>query len=473
MGRIGNPPIYTQRVSAVIIKRRQEEYPEAGPLTIVEVENHSRHAIGKTHVQFFPVTHSIPDSVGVAIETAHGNVVFTGDLKLNHNNGIPAPHEVATWSAIGAQKNLLFVADSTNADSPGFSIPEHLVQQNINEIMEGIHGRLIIGVISTQLERMINTIATAERLGKRIVPVGRSIQNNIEIAQRTGLLAPRPGTIVQPQDIANYPSDKMVVLATGAQGEEFGALTRIATKQHKYVAFTNRDTVILSSSVIPGNELSVQRLKDLLCRHNVSLIHYRSSDVHSSGHGNADELVWLNQQVNAKFFMPCHGYYSKTVAHGKIVEQAGRAKESIIIADNGMVIDIVNGMRLDIHSQKVPNAPSTVDGFAVGDRQELVIRDRQELAKDGMFVIAVTIDGKTGKLRKSPDIISRGFVYLRESQTLLQESRMLIKKVAEEASRGREIDTDHIRDKVADAVSRYLFQRTNKSPIVTPVVVSV
>lgn len=473
MERIGNPPIYTQQLTAVIIRRRQEEYPDTPPLNIIEVEKHSRHAIGDTHVQFFPVTHSIPDAIGVAIETPYGNVVFTGDLKLNHDKGIPAPHEVATWSALGAQKNLLFVADSTNADNEGFSIPEHQVQQNIDEIMTRIHGRLVVGVISSQLERMINIIATAERLGKKIVPVGRSIQTNIEVAQRTGLLKPKPGTIVQPQEIANYPSDKLVILATGAQGEEFGALTRIATKQHRHVAFTDRDTVILSSSVIPGNELSVQKLKDLLYRHDVALIHYRSSDVHSSGHGNAGELIWLNQQVNAKFFMPCHGQYSKTVTHAKIVEEAGRPKESNIVADNGMVIDIVNGETLRIHTEKVPHAPLAVDGFAVGDRQELVIRDRLELAKEGMFVIVMTIDSKSGRLRKSPDIISRGFVYLRESQALLHESRLLIKKVAEQASRSREVDIDHIRKEVTDAVSSFLLQRTNKSPVVVPVLIRV
>lgn len=474
MDRIGNPPIYTQKLSSVIIRRRQEEYPDAAPLTIIEVENYSRHAIGGTHVRFFPVTHSIPDAMGIAIETPYGNVVFTGDLKIDHEGGIPAPHEVKKWTALGAQKNLLFVSDSTNADSPGFSIPEPRVRHNLDEIMKGVHGRLVIGVISTQLERMINLIATAERLGKKVVPVGRSIQNNIEIAQKTGLLRPQAGTILRMQDAASYASDKLVILATGAQGEEFGALTRIATNQHKYLSFTERDTIVLSSSIIPGNELSVQRLKDLLYRRAVTLIHYRSDNVHSSGHGNAGELAWLDQKVSAQFFMPAHGYYSMTTAHTKAVEQAGRARESVILADNGMVIDIVDGKTLEIHAEKVPSAPLAVDGFAVGARQELVIRDRLMLAKEGMFIIVVTIDGKTGRLRKSPDIISRGFVYLRESQDLLHESRLLVKQAAERASQDmRVIDLDRVRNEVADTMSSFLFQKTNKSPIVIPVLIRV
>jgi ribonuclease J len=474
MDRIGNPPIYTQQLSAVIIRRRQEEYPDAPALNIIEVENFSRHAIGGTHVQFFPVTHSIPDAMGVAIETPYGNVIFTGDLKVGHENGVPVPHEVKMWSALGAQKNLLFVSDSTNADSPGFSIPEPRVRQNLDEIMQGVHGRLVIGVISTQLERMINLITTAERLGKKVVPVGRSIQNNIEIAQKTGLLRPQPGTIIRMQDTGSYASDKLVILATGAQGEEFGALTRIATKQHKYISFTERDTIVLSSSVIPGNELSVQRLKDLLYRHTVTLIHYRSDNVHSSGHGNASELAWLDRTVNAQFFMPAHGYYSKTSTHAKVVEQAGRARESTIVADNGMVIDIVDGERLEIHEEKVPSDPLAVDGFAVGARQEPVIRDRLTLAKEGMFIVVVTVDGKTGRLRKSPDIISRGFVYLRESQPLLHESRLLVKRVTEHAFKdSRGVDDDRIRDEIADAVIGFLFQKTNKVPIVIPVLIRV
>lgn len=474
MNRFGNPPIYTQNLSAVMIQKRQEEYPDMPELNIVVVEPGSTHTIGDSKVQFFPVTHSIPDAMGIAIGTPYGNVIATGDLKLEHENGIPTEAEQKKWGGLGAQKNLFFIADSTNAERDGFSIPEKRVHETLEEIIRTVKGRLVIGTFASQFDRMIHIIMTAERLGKKIVTEGRSIKTNLEIAQKTGLLVLKKDTVIPAQEIGDYPPDKVVILATGAQGEEFAALMRIATKQHKNIVLNERDTIVLSSSVIPGNEISVQRLKDNLFRNGATLIHYRSSDVHSTGHGNTGELIWINQQVNAKFFMPAYGYYSMTKSHAKAMEQAGRAKDTIVVADNGSVIDLIDGERMEIHKEKVPNAPLVVDGFAIGDMQEVVIRDRQMLSKDGMFVIIATVALKTGKLRKSPDIISRGFIYLRESQDLLNQSRLLIKKTVEDSTRGMNpVDLDYVKNNLADVMSGYLFSRTNKAPMVIPVLIGV
>lgn len=474
MDRFGNPPIYTQNLSAVMIQKRQEEYPDVPALNIIVVEPGSTHTIHGTKVKFFPVTHSIPDSMGVAIETPYGNVIATGDLKLDHENGIPTETEQKKWGALGKEKNLFFIADSTNAERDGFSIPERRVHETLEEIIRTVKGRLLIGTFASQFERMVHIIMTAERLGKKIVTEGRSIKTNVEIAQKTGLLTIKSDTVIPAQEIGDYPPDKVVVIATGAQGEEFAALMRIATKQHKSITLNERDTIVLSSSVIPGNEISVQRLKDNLYRNGANLIHYRSSDVHSTGHGNTGELVWINQQVNAKFFMPGYGYYSMTKSHAKAVEQAGRPKESIIMADNGNVIDIIDGEKIFIHKEKVPSAQLVVDGFAIGDMQEVVIRDRQMLSKDGMFVIIATVNLKSGKLRKSPDIISRGFIYLRESQDLLNQARLLIKKTVEDSTRGMNpVDLDYVKNNLADVMSGYLFSRTNKAPMVIPVLIGV
>lgn len=474
MERMGNPTIYTQNLSAVMIKKRQEEYPDQEELNVVIVEHGQTMTIGSTKVQFFNVTHSIPDSMGIAIETPYGNVIATGDLKLDHNNGIPTEAEQKKWGALGAQKNLFFIADSTNAERDGFSVPERKVHETLEEIIKTVKGRLIIGTFASQFERMVKIIEISESLGKKIVTEGRSIKTNLEIAQKTGLLKVKKETIISAQEIGDYPPDKVVILSTGAQGEEFAALMRIATKQHKSITLTSRDTVVLSSSVIPGNEIAVQRLKDFLYRSGASLIHYRSSDVHSTGHGNTGELIWINQQVNAKFFMPAYGYYSMTASHAKAVEQAGRPRESIIVADNGTVIDIENGETLNIHKQKVPSSPLVVDGFSISDLQEVVIRDRQMLAKDGMFVIIATVNLKTGKLRKSPDIISRGFVYLRENQDMLNQARLLIKKTVEDATEGMNpVDLDFVKNALSDTMSGYLFTRTNKAPMVIPVLIGV
>jgi ribonuclease J len=470
--RFGTPPIYTQLLTSVMIQRRQEEYPDVPKSEMIVVETGQTVTIGSTRVKFFPVTHSIPDSMGASVETPQGNVVISGDLKLDHDDGIPAPREVKTWGDLGKDKNIFFVADSTNAEKDGFSIPEIRVIQTLEDIIKTVSGRLIIGTFASQFERMIHIMSAAEKHGKKIVTEGRSIRNNLEIAEKTGLLKVQKDTFISAQDIGNYPPDKIVILSTGAQGEEFAALMRIATNQHKNITLTERDTVVLSSSVIPGNEISVQKLKDNLYRHNVTLIHYRSSDVHSTGHGNTGELVWMNKQIHPTFFMPGYGYRSMTTCHAKAVEQSGFPRENIIVADNGTVIDIEDGVRLNVHKQKVPSAQMVVDGFTIGDIQEVVIRDRQSLAKDGMFVIIASVNLKTGKLRKSPDIISRGFVYLRESQNLLNEARILTKKTIEDSTQGMNpIDLDYVKNTLTDVLAGFLFQRTNKAPMVIPVLI--
>ncbi|MDO8566551.1 MAG: ribonuclease J [bacterium] len=472
MARFGNPPIYTRSLTSIMIQRRQEEYPDVPKPEIIIVEPGQTVTIANTKIKFFPVTHSIPDSMGVSIETAYGNVVLSGDLKLDHEDGVPSEREVKTWGELAKDTNLFFIADSTNAERDGFSIPEKRVQQTLDEIIRTVSSRLIIGTFASQFERMMSIIESAEKYGKKIVTEGRSIRNNIEIAERAGLLKIAKSTIIPAQDVGNYPPDKIVILSTGAQGEEFAALMRIATRQHKYIQFNERDTVVLSSSVIPGNEVSVQKLKDNLYRNRVTIIHYRSSDVHSTGHGNTGELVWINKQVHAKFFMPGYGYYSMTASHAKAVEQAGRPRESIVLADNGSVIDIIDGETLNVHKQKVPASPLIVDGFTIGNRQEVVMRDRQSLAKDGMFVIIASVNIKTGKLRKSPDIISRGFIYLRESQNLLNEGRVLIKKTIEDSTRNMNpIDLDYVKNNLTDVMAGFLFQRTNKAPMVIPVLI--
>ncbi len=470
--RFGNPPIYTRRVTSIMIKRRQEEYPDVPKPEIIEIEVGQTVTIGSTRVKFFPVTHSIPDSMGVSIETPYGNIVVSGDLKLDHDGTTPSAREQKTWGEIGKDHNIFLIADSTNAEKDGFSIPEARVMQTLEDIIKTVKGRLIIGTFASQFERMINIIQYAEKYGKKVILEGRSIKNNLEVAELAGLLNVQKETMIPAQDITQYPPDKIVILSTGAQGEEFAGLMRIATGQHKYITFNERDTIVLSSSVIPGNEVSVQKLKDNLYRHNVTIIHYRSSDVHSTGHGNTGELVWINQQVHPTFFMPGYGYRSMTTCHAKAVEQAGFPKENIVIPDNGTVIDIVEGKEMHVHKQKVPSAPLVVDGFMIGDIQEVVVRDRQSLAKDGMFVIIANVALKTGKLRKSPDIISRGFVYLRESQNLLNEARVLIKKTIEDSTRNMDpIDLDYVKNNLTDVMAGFLFARTNKAPMVIPVLI--
>lgn len=472
--RIGNPPIYTRYLTSLMILKRQEEFPHLPKVNMNVVELNQRLKIGNTYIKPFPVTHSIPDSMGISVETKHGNVVISGDLKLDHDGTEPSPKEKETWGGLGKDKNILFIGDSTNAERDGFSIPEVRVHTNIEQIIRNVRGRLIVGTFASQFERMIRIIMICEELGKKIVLEGRSIKTNLEIAELAGLMKVQKDTIIPIQDIGNYPSDRIVVLATGAQGEEFAALMRIATQRHKFITLNDRDTIMLSSSVIPGNELSVQTLKDNLYRRGVHIIHYRASDVHSTGHGNSGELVWIREQVKPTFVMPAYGYHSMLRCHAYANMEAGFPRENIILADNGSVIEIKNGTEMVIRKEKAPSEIMMVDGFTVGTKQEVVIRDRQSLAEDGMFVIIATINTKTGALRKSPDIISRGFVYLRENQQLLSEARVLIKKTVEKnTEKANPIDLDFVKDEITQVVSGFLLQKTNKTPMVIPVLIGI
>ncbi|XKT74129.1 MAG: ribonuclease J [Patescibacteria group bacterium UBA2163] len=477
--RIGNPPIYTQYLTSLMIKKRHEEFPHLPKLNMNVVEIGGRVQIespsgGNLVVKTFPVTHSIPDSMGLSVHTKHGNVVLSGDLKLEHVDGEPTEEEKKVWGELGKDDNIVFIADSTNAERGGFSIPETKIYGTLEEIITAADGRLIIGLFASNFHRMIHIVETAEKLGKKIVLEGRSVKTNIEIAQRAEFFKPKPGTIIPSDQIDDYAPDKIVIIATGAQGEEQAALMRIATGRHKTIKFTPRDTIVLSSSVIPGNEISVQRLKDNLYRHGLNIVHYRSSDVHSTGHGYTGELIWMREQIKPRFVMPAYGFHSMLRNHAAAHVESGFPKEGVIIADNGMVIEIKNGTDLTIRKETVPSGPMMVDGFSIGDMQEVVIRDRQALAKDGMFVIIATVNVRTGQLKKSPDIISRGFVYLRESQGLLSETRLLIKKSIEDMTHNMNpVDLEYVKSNLTDTVERYLLQKTSKRPMVIPVLIGV
>ncbi|MBI5816990.1 MAG: RNase J family beta-CASP ribonuclease [Candidatus Yonathbacteria bacterium] len=471
MDKIGNPPLYSRNLTTLMIKKRQEEFTHLPPIDIRVVEKNDRITVGDLTLKFFAVTHTIPDSMGIMIETPYGNIVHTGDLKLDHNDGVPTEAEVDAFEQLSTENNLMLLADSTNVERPGFSIPEKVVFKNIEKIIREIQGRLIVATFSSLLERLIKVIEVSEKLGKKIVVDGRSMKNNIEIAKLAGMLVVQKDTIIPIEQMDNYPPDRIIVLATGAQGDEFASLMRAANKTHKYLKINKRDTVLLSSSIVPGNERNVQKLKDNLSRQGAKIIHYMTSDVHSSGHANHDEALWIHKKIKPKFFIPAHGYHYMLRVHAEIAKEAGVPESNIIIPDNGMIIEIQdNGQKAVILKENAPKNLIMVDGFSVGDIQEVVIRDRQMLAQDGIFVIIASIDVTTGRVRKSPDIISRGFVYLRESQDLLHQARLITKKTIEDMSVGMNpINFDYIKDQVTDNVSKFLFQETAKRPMVLPV----
>jgi len=474
MEKIGNPTIYARNLTAIMIRKRQTEFPSVAPLDIQIVEKDQRMKIGNTHVQFFAVSHSIPDSMGIVIETPFGDIVHTGDLRVDNMNGVATEAEEREYTRFAGKQPMLLLADSTNADSIGWSLSETIVLKNIEDIITETEGRLIIGTFASQFERITKIIYACQRHGKKVVIEGRSMKTNVEVAKEIGMLDLKKDTIIPMEEMDSYPPEQIVAIVTGQQGEEFAALTRMANKGHKYFKISARDTILLSSSIIPGNEMGVQKIKDNLSRQGAAIIHYKISEVHASGHANGDELGWIHRKVGEKFFIPVHGFHYKLRTHADIAVKNGVKRENVIVPDNGMIIEIDRGEKIYAIQQKAASSLVLVDGFSVGDMQEVVIRDRQLLAQDGMFIIVAILDIHTGKLRKSPDIISRGFVYLRESQDLLSQSRNIIKRTIEEtASTMNPINFDYLKEVVTDNTSRFLFQQTAKRPIILPVILGV
>ncbi len=472
--RIGNPPIYTRRLTAEIIKKRQEEFASAQPIVIREVERGEAVKLGATTLRFFNVTHTVPDSMGVIIETPWGDVVHTGDIKLDHTDGVPSEAEVHEFSIFRERKVLLLMMDSTNVDRQGFSIPEHVVFNTLEELITHTNGRIILGTFASQLERLIHIVRVSEEMGRKIVVDGRSMKTNLDIARQLGLLKFKDGSFIQTENMGEYPPEKIIVLATGAQGDEFASLMRIANRAHKYITLTPKDTIILSSSVIPGNERAVQKMKDNLSRQGAHIITYQTSDVHSSGHGNKGEALWLHMQIRPQFFIPVHGYHYMLRVHCDVSIEAGTKPENCIVPDNSAIIEIKNGEKITRLPMKAPSELRVVEGHSVTELSDVLMRDRKALGQEGFAVVVVTVDRRTGKLHKSPDIISRGFVYLRDNKDLMDQTRLIIRKSVETSMKNpRAADLDSARDDLAEAVSRFLLQRTMKRPIVIPVIVSV
>lgn len=480
LSRIGNPPVYSRKLSVLLMKKRQSEFPHLPPLNAIMVEKDETITVGKMRVKFFGVTHTIPDSMGILVETPHGYIVNPGDYKLDQIDGIVTDSEEKEYSFFDKNKTLLLMTDSTNVENEGFALPEVRVHQGLEKLIRANKdGRLIIAAFASHITRLMKIIEIAESLNKKVVLEGRSMKTNMDVAIEAGLLKPKKDTLISIEDVDNYPPDRIILLMTGAQGEEFAALNRAANKTHKKFTLKKGDTIILSASIVPGNERSVAKLKDGLARQGVNIISYRTAGedyVHATGHGNREDIKWLHRKVKENFFIPIHGHHHMLQSHKRLAIECGVQDSHIIVPDNGSIIEIsADGQKMTLRKEKAPSGLMMVDGFTVGDEQDVVIRDRQMLAQDGMFVIVATIDQKTGKLKKSPDIISRGFVYLKESQDLLHEARQIVKNTLEENSMSGTgiVNFENTRSILGDNLSRFLFQKTAKRPLVIPVLLAV
>lgn len=471
---LGNPPLYTTALTRGMIMKRQEDFKGFPKPNIEIVTTESKLTLGSFNVEFFHVNHNIPDSVGVVLKTPAGTIVHTGDFKFDHTPVNERPADIARLSEIGREGVMLLVSESTDAEHPGHQISEMEVQKSLEEIFKVARGRIIAATFGSLLTRIQQLIWLSEKYNRKVIIEGFSMKQNVAVSRELGYLQIKRGTLIETKEMNDYPDDQITIVCTGAQGEDRAVLMRIANNEHRSISLKPEDSVIFSSSVIPGNEATVQRLKDVLYKKAAKIYHRATMDIHAGGHAKREELKMMINLTRPKYLIPIHGNYFMLKLHADLAQEAGVARENVMIAEDGEMV-LVTPQQIKKLKEKVPMDYIMVDGLGVGDVKEVVLRDRQHLAEDGIFVIIAIVDSKTGKVRTSPDIISRGFIYLKESQDLLKDTRNRIRKIVEEVTVGgaHPINWAHVKDNLREKIGQYLFNKTQRRPMVLPVVIEV
>jgi len=472
MDKIGNPPIYTTGLNRAMINRRQEDFPNAPKLEFEIVKDGEIRQISENFkVEFFSTAHTIPDSIGVILDTPVGKMVHPGDFRVNYD-AEGNSQNMDIWEKIGKQKIHTLLLESTGADKEGHSLSERIVEAEIEKIFKKVEGRIIVATFASLLDRLSEIIKIAEKYNRKIFISGYGMKTNIQIAQNLGVMKIKKETIIPLDEINKYKDDKVVLLCTGAQGESNASLMRIINGDHKQVQIKKGDTIILSSSVVPGNERSVQILLDDIARQGGIIYHSRMVDIHSSGHAPQEDLKIVMKAVKPKFYTPVHGYYFMRWRNARLAQESLKLKpEETPIVDNGQVL-LLSKNAARISEEMVPSYYVMVDGLGVGDVGEVVLRDRRVLAQEGMVVIIATLDRHTGRFLKNPDIISRGFIYLKENKELVEEIRKRIKAMVTRVP-SQQIDADYIKAMIRDQIGQFLYNKTNRRPMILPVVIEV
>ncbi|MCR4260837.1 MAG: ribonuclease J [Candidatus Colwellbacteria bacterium] len=472
LGKLGNPPIYTVRLTKALIEKRQAEFPNEPRPNIIEVKYGDKKKVGQYFdLTFFGVDHTIPDSMGVVVGTPIGNIVNFGDFRLDRDKdgNIYRLDEIEKVGKMGIHSYLM---DSTDALKEGIGISEKTVEKNIEEILKKAKKRIILTTFSSMITRISEIIKIAERMGKKVAINGRSMRENMEIAKNLGILKYNEGTLISPQEVNSTKDENLLIITTGAQGEPNSGFMRIVDGSHKHIQLKKTDTVIFSSSVVPGNERSVQSLTDNIARQVDVVQNYKLLDIHAGGHAPQEDLKIAIKALNPRFLVPIHAYYHMRTVARQLGEEVGIKKENVKLPDNGDVC-ILGKDSFEITKEKVDTGYVMVDGLGVGDVEEVVLRDRRMLADDGMVVLIVTIDRKSGRVLKNPDIISRGFIYLRENQDMLKEMRSRVRGIVGRLPRTKNVDADYLKSLFRDQIGQFIYHKTQRRPMILPVVIEI
>jgi ribonuclease J len=473
--KLGDPPVYTMALTAAFVKKRLEEFGQLGRAKVNVLTKDDVLSLGNFKIRFFRTNHSIPDGMGLCITTPVGQIVYATDWKFDHTPVDGKPTEFDKIAKFGAEGVLLLMSDSTNAIKPGYCASERELGITIDRTFGDIKGRIIFANFSTSISRIQQVMNAAAKYNRKVIVTGRSMVNNIEIALSLGYLKIQPKIIIKSEQAKKYPDNQIVILTTGAQGEEAAGLARIARGDHKTVKLKAGDTTIVSASPIPGNERAISAMLSNLTRLGSHVIYNKTLDIHTSGHAHQEELKLMMALVKPKFFMPIHGEHHMIVAHGELAETMGIPKDRIFSLDNGQILEINSSQEAKaVSDPKIVGGYVFIDGLGVGDVGEVVIRDRQVMAQDGMFVIIMTLSRRDGKLVNQPDIISRGFIYMKGNDDLIREVKHEVRKLVESKGKEKlEPNWAYLRNVIRDEIGEYLYQKTERRPMVLPVVIEV
>lgn len=472
--RLGHPSIYGTRVTLGLIGQRLEEFSILGKNRLIEVDPvEDSVKLGSFIVNFFKLNHSIPGAVGLEIETPVGRVVYATDWKFDYTPADGQPADFGKIAEIGSKGVKLFLSDSTNVDRKGHAISEQRVGHVISEIIGDARGRIIIAMFSTLIGRIQQVFDAAQKHGRKVAVVGMSMQKAVEMAISIGAIKVPENTFMELRSIKNLPDYKVVILSTGSQGEDRSALTRMARGDDRNVNIKKGDTVVISASPIPGNEKSVNDVMDEIYRAGGRVVYNRDMDVHVSGHAYQEDLKLMLALIKPEYFMPLHGERHRLALHAQLAQSIGVDPNKCLVGSDGQVMEINSEGIVQALREKVPAGYIMVDGLGVGDVGNIVLRDRQAMATDGIFIAIVTIERSSGRILTSPDIISRGFIYMRENETLVSEARQLIRDLFIQNYKRNRDDVGMVRNYIRDGLTKYLREKTEREPMIIPVVIQV
>ncbi|AJG97846.1 ribonuclease J [Clostridium beijerinckii] len=463
-----NVPVYGTKLTLGIVETKLKEHGLLSSTELVRVKPKDIIKLDSVSVEFIKTNHSIADSVAIAVHTPLGVVLHTGDFKIDYTPIDGEMMDFGRLAELGRKGVLVLMADSTNVERPGYTMTEKVVGETFLRLFGKAKGRLIVATFASNVHRIQQIITAAEAYEKKVAVSGRSMENIVQVAIELGYLTVGKDVLVPVDQISKYPNEKIVVITTGSQGEPMSALARMAASEHRKINVIPGDTVIISATPIPGNEKFVSKVINQLFKKGAQVIYDSQEKIHVSGHACQEELKLMQALVKPKFFVPVHGEYRHLKKHGELAMEVGLSEKNLLIPENGDVIEVARNYIKK--NGTVVSGQVFVDGLGVGDVGNIVLRDRKHLSQDGILTIVVTIEKQTGRVVSGPDIISRGFVYVRESEGLMDEAREIVKSVLKTCEEKQITDWATLKSKMRDQLREYLYEKTKRKPMILPII---